>query len=410
MKKIIWSLQILFFAIGLSKCKSVNTVGKEYISQERNSYKFDSQIDSIMNKDPKNPDYEWAATLYSLKSNFKQALSIWDSIPENPNRSKAIDTNFIQSGYRVLSAKNYIIKESKKSSLIILNEAHHNNSHRVFAESLLPGLYKNGYKMLFLETLINNEEVDTLLNKRKYPIDGSGFYSINPQYGNFIRKALKIGFTIFPYETTRNIDGKIREIKQANNIYSILKKHPDKKALIYVGYGHNREGKVSYWDKTMAERLKELTGIDPITISQDKFSEKSSKSLSNPLLVELNLKEPSILLNKENSPYKTKTDSSWIDITVFHPFTEYKNGRPNWLFFDNKKSVSIDFKEITIDFPILLMAYNNKKEIKNKAIPLDIVEVDNKDEYATLVLKKGKFTLKVINEYNIYQLIDIIVY
>lgn len=28
-----------------------------------------------------------------------------------------------------------------------------------------------------------------------------------------------------------------------------------------------------YWEKSMAERLKDLTGIDPLTISQDKFSE-----------------------------------------------------------------------------------------------------------------------------------------
>lgn len=224
-----------------------------------------------------------------------------------------------------------------------------------------------------------------------------------------IRKALKIGFNLYPYETTGKVDGKIREQDQADNIYKILQKYPKEKALVYVGFGHNREGKVPYWEKSMTERLKDLTGIEPLTISQDKFSEKSFKSLSNPLLVELNLKEPSVLLNKDNEPYKTKTDSSWIDVTVFHPFTVYKSGRPNWLFYDGEKDISINLKDITIDFPIMLMVYSNNEEIKNEAIPLDIVEVSSKQQKATLVLSKGSYVIKAINENNICQLLEITV-
>lgn len=390
-------------------CKSKDIVTKEYKSQVENPYRFNSQIDSLIHRHPLDPEYEWGATLFSQKSNFKKALSFWDSIPADPNRSKAIDTSFITSGYIVIAAKDYIIKESQKTGLVILNEAHHNNSHRVFAESLLPGLYKNGYKLLFLETLINGERADTLLNQRKYPIDASGYYSNNPQYGNFIRKALEIGFIIFPYETTGKDGGKIREENQANNIKTVLDKHPNEKAFVYVGYGHNREGKVSFLEKTMAERLKELSGIDPLTISQDKFSEKSSKSLSNPLLMKLNLKEPSVLLGNNNIPYKTATDSSWTDVTVFHSFTKYRNERPKWLFYDDKKSVHINLKDIKIDFPIMLMAFKNDDEIKSKAVPLDIVEIDNNGENATLVLNKGKYIIKAINESDSYQLLEITV-
>ena len=393
-------------------CKSSDSIGKEYKSEMKNSYRFNSQIENIIRKDSLEPDYEYAATLYSYKGNYKKALSYWDSIPEDPNRSKAIDTSFITNGYSVVSAKDYIVKESQNKDLVILNEAHHNNSHRVFAESLLPDLYKNGYRLLFLETLTNGEKADTILNQRKYPIQASGYYSNNPQFGNFIRKALAIGFKIFPYETTgthENTSGKMRESDQANNIKAVLDKHPNEKAFIYVGYGHNREGKVSYWDKAMAERLKDSTGIDPFTIAQDRFSEKSSKTLSNPLLVKLNLKEPSVLLSKNNIPYKIATDRSWTDVTVFHPFTEYRNGKPDWLFYDCKKSISINLKDITIDFPIMLMAYNNNEEIKNEAVPLDIVEVNNKEKKATLVLSKGNYIIKAINENNICQLLEITV-
>ncbi|QAA80743.1 hypothetical protein EI546_02915 [Aequorivita sp. H23M31] len=407
MKKIFRFLLMPIMLFSLSMCKSTENWGFKKKSEVKNHYKFSSQIDSITHKDALDPDYEYAATLYSIKSDFKKALYFWDSIPRNSARSESIDSNYIRNGFRILSAKDYIIKESLNNRLIILNEAHHNNSHRVFAESLLADLYKNGYKLLFLETLSNGENADTLLNKREYPIDASGFYSSNPQYGNFVRKALKLGFTIFPYETMGGVDGKIREQNQADNIYSILQKHPEDKALIYVGYGHNREGIVPYWEKSMAERLKDLTGIDPLTIAQDKFSEKSSKTLSNPLLVELKLKEPSVLLNDDDIPYKTVTDSSWTDITVFHPFTKYINGRPDWLFYDGKKSVSIDLKSITLYFPIMLMAFKSEEEIKNDAVPLDILEVENRNENPVLVLNKGSYVIKAIDTKNFYQLLTI---
>lgn len=122
----------------------------------------------------------------------------------------------------------------------------------------------------------------------------------------------------------------------------------------------------------------------------------------------MNLREPSVLLNKENEPYRTKTDSSWTDVNVFHPFTKYRNGRPKWLYYDNRKSVSINLKNITIDFPIILMAYNNKDDIINEAVPLDIVEVINYNK-TTLVLSKGNYVIKAINENDICQLIEITV-
>lgn len=400
-KNLLQIILVSIVVISLSMCKSTQTIGKEYKSEIKNPYKFDSQIDSLMRRDSLNIDYELAATFISLKSNYKKALKVWDSIPNNSGKSNTIDTNFILNKYTVLSAKEYIIKESQNKSLVILNEAHHNNSHRVFAESLLQGLYKNGYKLLFLEGLSNGKYIDTIMNYRKYPINTSGFYSKNPQFGKFLRKAIEIGFTIFPYEsngTPDNTSEKERESDQSNNIKAVLDKYPNEKALIFVGYGHNREGLVPYWDKAMAEQLKDLTGIDPLTIAQDKFSEKSSKALSNPLLVELNLKQPSVLLNNQNEPYKTKTDSSWTDITVFHPFTEYINGRPNWLFYEGKKNVPINLNKITIDFPIMVMAYNKDEEIKNEAVPLDIVEVDNKNESVNLVLSKGNYIVKVVNE------------
>lgn len=390
-------------------CRSQDLFSDVYRSDIKNPYRFSSQIDTLMRRNPDNLNFELASTLYSLNSNFKKALAFTDSIPPNSYTPiTTIDTNFVKEGYNIFSAKEYIINQSRNSEIVILNEAHHNNSHKVFAESLLAGLYKNGYRLLFLETLSNGKLADTSLNKRKYPVVSSGFYSRNPQFGNFIRKALDIGFEIYPYETTAvpgSIDEDQRERDQANNIVKILENFPDYKALIYVGYGHNIEGQMIGWGKTMAQLVKELTDNDPLTISQDRFTEKSSKILSPPILAELDLIEPSILLDKNKLPYKTSNDNSWTDITVFHPLTKYKYEKPNWLFYDEKKVVPIDLEKIEIDFPIMLMAYNNNDEINNEAVPLDIVEIQNKDEKAKLVLNKGKYVVRAINQKSMYQLL-----
>ncbi|MCJ7932797.1 MAG: hypothetical protein MUW56_03995 [Chryseobacterium sp.] len=97
--------------------------------------------------------------------------------------------------HKVENAKDYILNKSKKEEILILNEAHHYASHRTFATSLLKGLYENGYRYLGLEAL-----GDDSINIRKFPTIHSGFYTSEPQFGNFIKTALDLGFILFKYE------------------------------------------------------------------------------------------------------------------------------------------------------------------------------------------------------------------
>jgi hypothetical protein len=94
---------------------------------------------------------------------------------------------------------------ASREEMIIINEAHHNASHRAFASSLLQGLYDRGYRYLGVETLANDS-----LNTTKFANLNSGFYSKEPEFGNFLYQALKIGFKLFPYDAEGN--GKEREI------------------------------------------------------------------------------------------------------------------------------------------------------------------------------------------------------
>jgi len=154
---------------------------------------------------------------------------------------------------------------------------------------------------LGLEALSNEEHLDSLQKIRKYPVQKTGYYITDPQFGNLVREAIEIGYTVFPYETNSGeANGKPREIDQARNIQKVIEARPSEKYLIYCGFDHALEGTHDYWERAMAGRLKEFTGIDPLTINQVLYSEKSNSKFNHPLLKALDIKVSTIILDKDN--------------------------------------------------------------------------------------------------------------
>jgi len=391
-KKLIYAIPVLLLFIN---CKSKRVYQK--IDFE-NNYKFNSEIQEKLAKDTVDWKYQISAGEYAMKGDYKNALEQWDiAFPGKPKTifQKQIDS--INSKYQIVPALNYIVKKAKSNQIIIINEAHNNSSHRVFTKNLLQNLYDNGYKNLGLEALSNGKKMDSLLNKRKYPVQKSGYYIKDPQFGNLVRTALKIGYTVFPYERTSDVNGKEREIEQARNIKKIIDQKPDEKFIIHCGFDHVLEGNHKSWGKAMAGRLYEFTGINPLTINQTKNSERSNPKLNNPLLKALNLNEPSVLLNKNGKPLKYIRREAFTDIAVLHPITKYLNGRPNWLFDSRKKDVKIDLKDINISFPVMALAYLKNEDI-NKAVPTDIIEIQDKNNVGHLALKNGNYNIVINNK------------
>jgi hypothetical protein len=344
--------------------------------------------------------YQMAATNYATKGSYKEALILWDSamIPTIRTYSKhQIDS--VNALYNKVNAANYIIKKSAEHEIVIINEAHHSSLHRVFTASLLQGLYDKGYRNLGLEGLGNGDYLDTELNNRNYPVQETGFYTKDPQFGILIRTALELGYFVFPYESGPTKNGKEREIEQAKNIKKILDSIPRGKTLIHCGFAHVLEGDYTYnsWGKTMAGRLTEYTSLDPLTINQVEFSEKGKSEFNHPLLKAVKVSEPSVLLDKNNNPYRYVRDENWTDIAVFHPNTSYIDNRPNWMFLKGRKQVMVSLADLDLNVPIMVMAFEKGEEI-NKAIPVDIVEVEHKEEKVVLGLRSGKYTIVVTNK------------
>ncbi|NAS29564.1 hypothetical protein GTQ40_01135 [Flavobacteriaceae bacterium R38] len=392
-KNIFKIILVKLVLVGILSCgKDVRKIEKIDYTTE---YKFNSEIENKVALDTTPWKYQYSASDYAAKGDYKNALRHWDlGFRRNPITFSQKEVDSINNKYRIESAADYILEESKSNQIIIINEAHHNSFHRMFSKSLLQRLYDNGYRNLGLEALGNGERFDSLLLKRKYPVLDTGYYIKDPQFGDLIRTALEIGYNVFPYEQTKNVNRKLREIEQAKNIQKVIETKPGEKFIIHCGFDHVLEGKHSSWEKAMAERLKEYTGIDPFTINQVVYSEKSKPELNHPFLKSLDIQEPSILIDEKNKPFSYKRGEAWADIAVFHPNTQYVNKRPNWLFENENKNVEIILNDIDITFPVMILAYKEGEDV-NQAIPFDITEISNKSENGYLGLKQGKYKIIV---------------
>lgn len=362
-----------------------------YGYSQANLYWFKNDIENTFVKDTVK-DKSWrsqmGATYFSISNNYKNALESWD-ISFGREKNITEKDRKIFSNYNSVNAKKFIINRSKKEQMIIINEAHHNSSHRNFVKSLLKGLYKNGYRYLGVETLKNDDS----LNIRKFANQESGFYSKEPQFGLFLKEALSIGFKVFPYESKGN--GKEREIGQAKNISDFMTKNNNGKMLIYCGYEHAYEGKHQTWEKTMAERVKDLTGINPFTIDQTKFSERSQEKFTEPLVKMINKKYPSILVDKHGNIFNGENRDFYTDAVIIGATTHYENGKPNWML--EKGKIYYAIPQIPKQKSVLVLAYK-EGEYKRQGIPEDITEVESWDGNNYLILGKGNYDLIYLNE------------
>lgn len=358
-------------------------------------YLFSEHIENKLKNDTTAWKFQTEAVNYSFVLNHKKAISSWyKSMNLREYTPSKKDSILLLKG-KVLNAKDYILSRAKKEELLIINEAHHLSMHRSFTLSLLKELYDYGYRYLALEALH-----DSLINNRKFTTLKSGYYTQEPEFGNLINEALKIGYTVFGYEASIGINGKEREIEQAKNIQNFLNRHPKGKLLIHCGFDHVYENEVVGWEKAMAGRLKEYLGIDPLTIDQVKFTEKGNKKYEHFFIHATNQNQPFVLIDEHGKPFNGFSEPKQTDIVVIHPTTLYLDGRPNW-FIKNKSPFLINKKLLNkVHFPIQILAYR-EKEYHLQGIPADIVEVNDGKVLKKLYLRKGKYIILIRN--NKYQ-------
>ncbi|WP_082632443.1 hypothetical protein, partial [Algoriphagus resistens] len=233
---------------------------------------------------------------------------------------------------KAVNAVDYITKKAKDFHFALINEAHFNSQHRAFTNALLKPLWDEGYRYLALETLGYD---DKDIHERGYPVSSTGYYTKDSHFGNLVREALQLGYTLITYETQNDHDGTLRDRDQAHNIFEqTWKKDKNGKVLIHAGYGHISEmGNTHY--EPMGFQLKKLINQDILTIDQENMVGFTDSAKQHQYYKEaanqFDLNEPTAFLNDTDKIIVDPVNSIGIDIQVYHPDTKFVNGRPDWM-------------------------------------------------------------------------------
>ncbi len=292
-----------------------------------------------------------------------------------------------------LSAVNFIVNQAKGYHYTLINEAHFNSQHRSFTQALLKPLWDQGYRYFALEALSYK---DSTIHERGYPIGASGFYLKDSNFGNLVREALRLGYRLIKYEDTNGHEGTLRDRDQAHNIYEqTLKRDNNGKVLIHAGYSHISEmGGTGY--EPMGYQLKKKINQDILTIDQVSMIGYNDTTKQHHYYREavkrFGIPEATVFLTKEETVIVDPISSFGIDIQVYHPETNFENGRPDWLYKKGIKSIPLPL-ELQEDYEgHLIQAVKRGEAIE--AVPVDQFVIS---EGKAFLLNPGNYDLRLIN-------------
>jgi hypothetical protein len=179
----------------------------------------------------------------------------------------------VSTEWKAADASDAIARLATDRRIVLINEAHHDAHTRQLTLALLPRLRALGFNYFAAEALVSK---DVALAKRGYPVTSSGTeYLREPSYGDIIRVALKLGFTVVSFDVD---DAALqeREAGQADNLYKkVFSKDPNARLFVHSGYAHIDKAKGRLGNTLpMAMQLQKLTNIEPLSIDQTQFREQ----------------------------------------------------------------------------------------------------------------------------------------
>jgi hypothetical protein len=285
-------------------------------------------------------------------------------------------------------------------SVVMINEEHFNPVYRSIAHSFLEICYRHGYRYFAVETL---NARDISLNKRKYPLlHETGFYNDEPLYGDLLRQALQMGYTLIPYDTFPPAGSISRDEQQALNIINqTVAKDSSAKILVFAGMGHIFDSQGFH---TMGWYFKEHSSIDPLTINFLYFSPRYKKEEEGDaqryfldIADSLSIREPCFLYDTVHEKFR----GIGTDFIAIIPRTIFiHNTIPSWKVFNGKVFYTID-KSTWEKYGMeqgLVSAFLLKE--KKKSVPVDQIEFQKIDKEITLVLYKAKYRIQFDNGKN----------
>ena len=334
---------------------------------------------------------QYAAWSYAALGQTDSTYALWDRHQTGSREIEPRHRDTMRRYAQSVAALDYLLERAEDERLLIVNEGHHVPQHRVFTTQLLRGLYDRGYRNFGLEAFF--EPADSLLRAQGYPNVTMGFYTKEPRFGELLREATRLGYRVFGYDAGGTDGPAQREAGQAENIERYLRQYPEGKTLIHCGFDHALEGEMGgAWEYAMAERVKQNTGIDPLTINQTDQTERSRRELEHPYRQLANVNVPTVFLDASYQPLGKRRGATHSDVLVFHPRTDPARVRPQWLTYGTRKVVSLDLSGVPFAPPYLVFAYPETEAI-GSAVPYDLRETTARR--VDLVLTPGTFRIVV---------------
>ena len=300
--------------------------------------------------------------------------------------------------YRAVNAADDIAQLARERRIVIVNEAHHVGQTRLLTLQLLPRLRALGYTHFAAEAL---DERDRNLAARGYPTAASGSYVREPLYAEIVRSALKLGFVVVPYESTRaEADADAREDDQARHLLErVFRLQPDARLFVHAGYAHAHK-RADYLDTDpMALRLKRMSGFDPLSIDQTllrPIEPTREYREYRTLLRRFAIDAPTIFLSRRDGAAWSLEPGFYDVSVVLPPPVHLIVGRPDWLTLNGERTpVAVDLDVQEDHLPCLLEARAVAES--DKAVPADRVLIERTAAQAVLFLRPGSYRITLVD-------------
>lgn len=311
--------------------------------------------------DPNNFLFLQAICTYSSRISNSETFDYYFN--KYKQRSQGLDVpgnNFTANNEAAIKM---IVDLCNTSNLVMFNENHFDVRHRKLVRYLLKDLYNQGFRYLGLEALFEEAEQ---INARSFPIDESGFYTLEPEMGNLIREAASLGFEVFSYDDF----GEEREPTQAKNIFKqTFEKDSTAKVLILGGFDHIVENEI-HSKKWMAYYFHDLYKIDPLTFSQTMVNPNDTFWLG-------------IIKNDSEKAVDYLISNNLTDSLFSEKYTTYL------LTLDQNKNVNL----------LSIYLKNEYDKYEEKAVPVKNILVKSSITTLSIPLKHGEYVFTLKNEY-----------
>lgn len=238
-----------------------------------------------------------------------------------------------------------ILQAARGRRLVMVNEAHHVAQGRVLTLELLAGLHAQGFRYLAVEAVGLAE--GEALARNGYPTLSTGLYTREPVFGDLLRQALAMGWTLVPYDTwpagcrptpeDPNRCNTLRDSMAAENIHAAtFGRDPQARVLVHAGYSHVVKVPRPGGTRWLASWL-QARGLDPLTVDQTEMRETGPGA--GPPAAYLRAEErgwltgPVVLREPGGGWYRGAAQGfGSVDLQVFTPRARTLHGRPDWLF------------------------------------------------------------------------------